>query len=146
MSHPLVVDASVAFKWFVTEEGQEAALSLLQRPARLIAPELLLAEVANIAWKARAQGRISPAQARDLLSRVVEPFDEIVSMRPHFVLAHELGAAFHRPVYDFVYVALAEDRDGVLVTADVKLEGLLATTRWASRVVGLGELGRLGPR
>lgn len=140
MSRPLVVDASVAFKWFVPEEGQDAALSLLARPDRLIAPELLLAEVSNIAWKARAQGRITPTQARELLGRVEEPFDEIVSMRPHFGLAHELGAAFHRPIYDFVYVALAEDRDGVLVTADVRLGRLLVGTRWASRVLTLAEL------
>ena len=62
-------------------------------------------------------------------------------MRPHFGLAHELGAAFHRPIYDFVYVALAEDRDGVLVTADAKLRKLLVGTRWEARVVALGELG-----
>ena len=146
MSHPLVVDASVAFKWFIAEEGQEDALSLLGLSRRLIAPELLLAEVADIAWKARAQGRITPVQARDLLGRVEEPFDEIVSMRPLFGLAHELGAAFHRPIYDFVYVVLAEDRDGVLVTADAKLGKLLAGTRWAVRVVSLAEVGGLPQR
>lgn len=136
----MVVDASVVFKWFVPEEGHEAALALLDQSRRLIAPELMLAEVANIAWKARRRGDITAAQALNLLARIEEPFDEIVSMRPLFGLAHELGAAFDRPVYDFVYVALAEDRDTVMVTADVKLRRLLAGTSWARRVVPLQEL------
>ena len=140
MSRPLIVDASVAFKWFVAEEGQEAALALLEWPRRMIAPELLLAEVANIAWKARQQGRITPEQARDLLGRLEEPFDEIVSMRPLFGLAHELGAALRHPVYDLINVALAEDRDGILVTADRRMKRLLSGTRWVDRVRTLDEL------
>lgn len=43
MSRAAVVDASVAFKWFVEEEGSDAARALLLEPRRLVAPELLLA-------------------------------------------------------------------------------------------------------
>lgn len=140
MNRPLVIDASVAFKWFVPEEGQDAALALLEQPRRLIAPELVLAEVANIAWKARSRGNLTAAQAAELLARIEDPFDEIVSMRPLFALAHELAVAFGRPAYDFMYVVLAEDRDSVMVTADVKLKKLLAGTSWARRVQPLSEL------
>jgi len=46
----LVIDASVAVKWVVEENGTPEVLALRQR-ARLIAPELLVAECANIFWK-----------------------------------------------------------------------------------------------
>ena len=46
----LVIDASVALKWFVEEQGSDKARGLLSREERLIAPELLLAEVFNAAW------------------------------------------------------------------------------------------------
>jgi len=46
----LVIDASVAVKWVVEENGTPEVLALRQR-ARLIAPELLVAECANILWK-----------------------------------------------------------------------------------------------
>jgi predicted nucleic acid-binding protein len=40
-------NASVALKWVVEEQGTPEALALRQR-AKLIAPELLVAECANI--------------------------------------------------------------------------------------------------
>ena len=46
----LVIDASIAVKWVVDEDGTPEALALRQR-AKLIAPELLVAECANILWK-----------------------------------------------------------------------------------------------
>jgi predicted nucleic acid-binding protein len=42
-----VVDASVAIKWVIEEDGTPEALALYQR-AKLIAPELLVPECANI--------------------------------------------------------------------------------------------------
>lgn len=44
-----VIDASVAIKWVVSEPGTQEALALRQH--RLIAPDLLIAECANILWK-----------------------------------------------------------------------------------------------
>jgi predicted nucleic acid-binding protein len=46
----LVIDASIAIKWVVQEEGTEDALALRTR-AELIAPDLIIAECANILWK-----------------------------------------------------------------------------------------------
>ena len=46
----LVVDASIALKWVVEEDTTSEALALRQK-AKLIAPELLVAECANILWK-----------------------------------------------------------------------------------------------
>ena len=37
----VVVDASVALKWYVDEEDSEAALALLASDERLIAPDFL---------------------------------------------------------------------------------------------------------
>jgi predicted nucleic acid-binding protein len=46
----LVIDASVAIKWVVEEEGTPQALELLRR-AKLQAPDFLLAEGENVLWK-----------------------------------------------------------------------------------------------
>ena len=58
----LVIDASIAIKWVVEEPGTAAALSLLEK-ARLIAPELLLAECANILWKKVRGKELTPEEA-----------------------------------------------------------------------------------
>ena len=44
----LVIDASIAVKWVVEEDGTPEPLALRQK-ARLIAPELLVAECADLA-------------------------------------------------------------------------------------------------
>ena len=46
-----VVDASVAIKWFVREALHEEALRLVDNPDAMQAPDLLVVEVTNIAWK-----------------------------------------------------------------------------------------------
>jgi predicted nucleic acid-binding protein len=58
----LVIDASVAVKWVIEETGTEAALSL-RRGAKLIAPELLVAECANVLWKKVRRNELSRDEA-----------------------------------------------------------------------------------
>ena len=47
----LVADASVAVKWFVKQDGWEEARALSKPPREVIAPELVLAEIASAFWK-----------------------------------------------------------------------------------------------
>jgi predicted nucleic acid-binding protein len=48
----LIVDASVALKWFLSEEPRGGeTLAILRDVAPLIAPDLLIAEVCNAAWR-----------------------------------------------------------------------------------------------
>jgi predicted nucleic acid-binding protein len=58
----LVIDASVAVKWLIEEEGTPQALKLRKR-AKLIAPDLLAAECANILWKKVQRGELSREEA-----------------------------------------------------------------------------------
>jgi len=55
----LIVDASIALKWGVDEVGTPEALAL-KRTHRLAAPDLLVAECANILWKKVRRGELSP--------------------------------------------------------------------------------------
>ena len=66
-----VVDASVAIKWVVAEDDSAQALAL-RKNSRLIAPDLLVAECANILWKKVQRGEIESQGARlanELLGR-----------------------------------------------------------------------------
>jgi predicted nucleic acid-binding protein len=58
----LVVDASIVVKWVVEEDGTPEALAL-RRDATLIAPELLIAECANILWKKVKREELSREEA-----------------------------------------------------------------------------------
>lgn len=114
-----VVDASVAIKWVVEEPGTAEALAL--RAHRLIAPDLLVAECANILWKKTLRRELDQAEAL-LAAQLLERADiELVPMRSLLRASAELAIQLSHPAYDCVYLALAGARSAPFVTADVVL-------------------------
>jgi predicted nucleic acid-binding protein len=132
-----VVDASVAFKWFVAEEGSEAAREIL-RERELIAPDLIVAEVCNAAWRLWRLKKLSFQQNQSIGERIGGMFH---SLRPPAPLAARAGAiarTLHHPAYDCFYLALSEASGGKLVTADARLLRAVEGSEWQSRVRALG--------
>lgn len=118
--NPLVIDASVAIKWVVEEEGTAEALAL-RRQARLIAPDLLVAECANILWKKVRRSELSAEEA-GLAARLLQTAEiEFRPARPLLEEATRLAIALDHPAYDCLYLALAESEDSLFITADSKL-------------------------
>lgn len=65
----LMVDASVALKWFVAETGGDHALRLLQSGNDLLAPEYILIELANALRTCCALQRIAEPLAAQVFGR-----------------------------------------------------------------------------
>ncbi len=137
----LVIDASVALKWFVAEEGTEAAEAIAARH-ELIAPELVVAEVCNGPWKFERLGRLPPAAAEAVAS-VIEYFDDLFVITPLAPRAAAIARELDHPVYDCFYLALAEGQNAPLVTADRRLVGRVAGTPFAAHVRHLADLADL---
>lgn len=64
-------------------------------------------------------------------------FTSLVESRDLAARAALLAVAFRPPVYDCMYLALAEDRDALLVTADDRLRKAVQGTAWERRVQAL---------
>ena len=129
----LVVDASVAAKWFLPSAGEtltDEALGLLRRYAkgevRFVVPDLFWAEFANILWKAVRQGRVTRATAElaigAMKGRNLPTVPSLELLEEAFIIA----TTFRCPVYDGLYVALAVRLRAQLVTADERLAHALA--------------------
>jgi predicted nucleic acid-binding protein len=126
-----VIDASVALKWFIEEAGTARASALLTGPHTLIAPDLIIAEVANAGWKAVRSGGMTQAQHDHAASRLPLAFDHLIPLASLAPRAVAISRALDHPVYDCFYLALAEDRNATLVTADGRLLNRLRGSRWA---------------
>lgn len=122
----LVVDASVAVKWVVAEEGRAEAL---QQTAgeQLVAPEFVLVEAANILWKKVRLHELDAEQAQRGLSFIVGAYEQLVPTSALIDNAFSFALAFDHPVYDCLYLACAEQQGVDLLTADA---------RFASKVGG----------
>jgi predicted nucleic acid-binding protein len=115
-----VIDASIAVKWVVEEEGTAEALRLLGQ-SRLIAPELLVAECANILWKKVRRDELSNEETL-LAARLLQSAEiELTPMRSLMEPATHIAIELDHPAYDCIYLALAAERDCPFVTADQRL-------------------------
>lgn len=116
----LVIDASIAVKWVVQEEGTEEALAL-RSDYRFLAPDLLIAECANILWKKVQRGELMSDEAI-VAGRLLERSGiGFVPMRGLLEQATELAIQLSHPAYDCIYLASARLHKARFVTADRRL-------------------------
>jgi predicted nucleic acid-binding protein len=118
----IVVDASVAVKWFVPETGEAAAAKLLGGKQHLVAPALIRIEVTGAIIRRYREGHLSEKKAREgtqawevmLERRAVhlvndaELYDDAVQMA--FLARHTLA--------DCLYLVAAKRLDAAVITAD----------------------------
>lgn len=116
----LVIDASVVIKWVVGEPGTEEALKL--RRHRLFAPDLLVAECANVLWKKTRRKELTHEEAVMAAQLLERAEIELEPSRRLLQQATELAIALGHPAYDCIYLALAQSLACDFVTADVGLQ------------------------
>ena len=122
----IVVDASAVVRII---EGAEPAASFQQALLQadlVLAPELMLTEVANAHWRLQRAGQLEADGLQRRLSRAVELVDVIEPDRHLQAEALALACHLDHPVYDCLYLALARREAAVLVTADKRLQQLAA--------------------
>lgn len=135
----LVVDTSVAAKWYLPEPGSPAAVDLLEGGYALLAPDLIVPELGNVLWKKVQWGEITAADAHRVAGAWVEACPvRILASAPYLSAALEIALRHGRTVYDALYLALAVERAGRYVSADDRLVHALAGTELASVVWQLG--------
>ncbi len=127
----IVIDASVAAKWFLPDEPFSAtALELLRRATAgttdFIVPDLFFSECGNILWKAARRKRLS-------VDETVAAIQVIEELQPLTVPAAglledtlQIARNYDRTFYDSLYLAVAARQQTYLVTADEKLANATA--------------------
>jgi len=134
----LVVDASVAFKWFFVGEANAAeALAVAESSEPIIAPELVIAEVCNAAWRSARIGRIDAHEVPVLAATLSRFFAELTGATALASRAVTIAQQLDHPVYDCFYIALAEVRQVPLITADARLLAKLRGSPWTAATVAL---------
>lgn len=116
----VVVDPGVAIKWFVEEPLRPQARSLLANRHEVIAPDILIAGVAELAWQKATRGEITTDQAEPIVRNIALPsfisaFVESPKLRTRaLAIALQCG----RPVHECFYAACAESAKAPLVSSD----------------------------
>ena len=127
----VVVDASVALKWFVVETDSRAAL-LIRADHDIAAPDLLLIECRNALLSKVRRRELRREQAEDAesgldqiaLSIAILPSSPM--LRDAFTIALDLG----EPIYDCIYLAAALGTNRKLITADERFAAKVSKSRF----------------
>ena len=115
----LIVDASVAMKWVLVEEGSEAAKQLI-RTEMLAAPDFLFVECANVLRTKRRRGQLSAEAAKEGYEILEAVPLRGVPIRQHAAAALSIAGDLEQSAYDALYLAVALAERSTLVTADAR--------------------------
>jgi predicted nucleic acid-binding protein len=139
----LVVDSSVAIKWFVDEDESEDALRLRNRH-QLVAPDLLVAECVNAFWKKARRGELTAEEAVLACQSLARTGVVLQDMSELAATAGTLAIAFDHPAYDCFFLALSATEGLPYVTSDLRfVRKLRASNFLEADVMTLAEAAAL---
>lgn len=135
----VVVDASVAIKWFVPEPLSDEAERLLDGGDVLFAPDFLLIEFGNIMWKKVRLGELARPDGDAALAALRAGPVDLFDTAPLVEWALHLAREIDHPLYDCLYLATAEAIAATVATADRRFFDRCARSIVQPRVAWLGD-------
>ena len=120
----LVIDSSVAVKWFVAEPHSTEARRILddyqKGTTSFLAPDLINAEFGNVIWKKQIFQGLDAADAQDIINKFRALQFTLTSTTSLLDEAYKIAVKHRRTVYDSLYLALSLRKGCQYVTADEK--------------------------
>ena len=121
----IVVDASLAVKWFLPESGAEAAAALLLEQDEIAGPDMLAVEVHATLVRGANMVKSNRLEAETAIRRFQAMIESgevtlIRSLPNQIERAANLAIDLGHPLKDCIYLALAMELDCELVTCDAR--------------------------
>lgn len=137
-----VVDACVAIKWFIPEIHWQKATLLQDYPSsKLHAPDFIQLECTNILSKKVRRKELSVDAANTVQAFLLQMPVQLHSWQSLWLEAAEVAQVTYRSIYDCLYLVLAKQVDGQMVTADKKFyRGIQDSSDWAKYVLWIEDI------
>lgn len=122
----IVIDASLAVKWYVRETLTFEALDLLAgREGAIVVPDIFITEVTGALVRRANVDKTMRPESEAAIGRFMSLFETgaIIAIRSEpktIAVAAGLAMDLGHPVKDCIYLALAMEQDCPLVTADAR--------------------------
>ena len=125
MPKRVVIDSSVALKWWLDDEEfvDEARFLLNDVVAgeiELVVPELWFYEIANGINTAAKRERISNDMAEDFIEELQSVTATLVPVSSYLTKTYKESTKYSHAIYDIVYMVIAESKQIQFITADKK--------------------------
>jgi predicted nucleic acid-binding protein len=124
MALACVLDASSAVRLILADPAAADLAERVGGAALVLAPELMLTELANTLWKLQRADRLNDLDPQELLAEARELVDRLEPDRHLQAEALALACHLNHPVYDCLYLALARREAASLISSDRRLNAL----------------------
>ena len=128
----VVLDTSAAVEVVLQQKSSEDFVQLLTKADLVLAPTLLITEVANAFWKYQKFADYPYDDCERAIDDSIALVDEYVNEAELYREAFNLGCMLDHPIYDMVYLVLARRNNAILLTMDKKL--IVASAKAGVRV------------
>ena len=143
----LVLDTSVSIKFYLPEEWREEALALLaavgESRVKLLVPSTVQPELFNALWQQHRRGMLSREEVGEYWGDFSVTSVDLYAPEDLMPRAAQIALKTGVIIYDALFLALAEDAETLLVTADDRLLNALRNTAYAGLAKHLSTVGRL---
>ncbi|MEQ9715143.1 MAG: type II toxin-antitoxin system VapC family toxin [Candidatus Asgardarchaeum sp.] len=129
----IVLDSSIIAALFFKDPFSEAAEKSLKRYDEYYTVDFAAVEIANVAWKRVTlfnESRKIIEEALDDAINFIETLCCVVSSYKIYRNAFNIGIATKIPIYDALFLALANILNSKLLTCDTKLKNSLRKTKY----------------
>ncbi|MBI2299512.1 MAG: type II toxin-antitoxin system VapC family toxin [Armatimonadetes bacterium] len=120
----VVLDASAAMAIVFERPPGQRMQEAADQAEHIVVPGIYVPESANALWKHVRFGDLDLAQATESFATALGLPDEYVDDRKLAAAALALACSKARPVYDMLYVVLAQRTSATLLTLDSRLREL----------------------
>jgi predicted nucleic acid-binding protein len=134
-----IVDASVAVKWFVAETDSVVADELSASRHRLLAPRLIMTEVANALGRKAIAGLMSAVEACDYLRSLPYYLDDVLAVDDLIEPTLHNAYKLRHPIYDLIYLEAARRLDTRMITSDRRFMAKIIGSEFARYVTPLSD-------
>lgn len=120
----IVLDTSAAVEILLKKEDSEKYRKKISEADAVIAPELYISEITNVAWKYNKLAGFSHEESYELAQDGINIIDQFINSNDLWKEALREAMNNNHPVYDCLYIICARRNDGILMTKDKKLQQL----------------------
>jgi len=121
MTTRVILDASATIRILTDPESAGDLKATVSAATQVMAPALMITEVANVLWKIERAGQLGGTDPLDLLHDAAALVDHLEPDATLLAEALALAAHLDHPVYDCLYLVLARREVAALVSCDQRL-------------------------
>jgi len=120
----IILDTSAAIDLLLGKGNFETYKNKIEKADTVIAPEIYLSEITNVAWKYNKIAEFTHEESFILAEDGINLVDQFVSVKDLWKESLREAMNNDHPVYDCLYVVCARRNDGILLSKDRKLRKL----------------------